>query len=251
MSDFLLLLFIILFLVIICIFAFILYIILKVKKSIGKENISKLGNVIKASRKIAREELNREKSVVGMTSLVLPQVLRDIQDFNVNAIYNVIESNLNKIFLAIENKNYIKDDDLILLEESINSSIDDLKDRNVEVRYDDVKFHKHALKRYENKNGVATLTTSSTLEYYYNDDKNKNSNIKRQTRYTCTFVYIFDYKKISNKNREKLFVLHCPNCGAPLDSFESANCKYCMSKVGDVLAKTWKMVGYKEDYDIN
>lgn len=251
MSDFLLLLFIILFLVIICIFAFILYIILKVKKSIGKENISKLGNVIKASRKIAREELNREKSVVGMTSLVLPQVLRDIQDFNVNAIYNVIESNLNKIFLAIENKNYIKDDDLILLEESINSSIDDLKDRNVEVRYDDVKFHKHALKRYENKNGVATLTTSSTLEYYYNDGKNKNSNIKRQTRYTCTFVYIFDYKKISNKNREKLFVLHCPNCGAPLDSFESANCKYCMSKVGDVLAKTWKMVGYKEDYDIN
>lgn len=251
MGDFLLLLFIILFLVIICIFAFILYIILKVKKSVGSAHISELKSVIKASNEIAREELNREKSVVGMTNLVLPQVLRDIPDFNVNMIYNKVESNLNKIFTAIQNKSYIKDEDLLLLEDSINSSIDDLKERNENIRYDDIKFHRHALKRYENKNGVATLTTSSTLEYYYIDGKNKNSDIKRQTRYTCTFVYIFDYKKISNKNREKLFVLHCPNCGAPLDSFESANCKYCMSKVGDVLAKTWKMVGYKEDYDIN
>jgi len=251
MSNFLLLLFIILFLIIICIFTFVLYIIFKVKKSIGKERISELTNVIKTSRDIAREELNREKSVVGMTSLVLPQVVRDIPDFNVNAIYNTIESNLNKIFLAIENKKNIKDEDLLLLEDSINSSIDDMKDRNIDVRYDDVVFHKHALKRYENKNGVATLTTSSTLEYYYIDGKSKNSDVKRQTRYTCTFVYIFDYKKISNKNREKLFVLHCPNCGAPLDSFETANCKYCMSRVGDVLAKTWKMIGYKEDYDIN
>lgn len=250
MGNFLLILFIILFLIVISIFSFVMYIVFKVKRSVGNSGMNELVYAMKDAKEIAREELKREKSVVGMTNLVLPQVVQAIPDFNVNMIYNTIESNLNKIFSALESKKYIKDDDLLLLEQSINSNIDDLKERNSNVRYDDIVFHKHALKRFENRNGVATLTTSSTLEYYYtNGIKRENDDIKRQTRYTCTFVYIFDYSKMSDKNKEKLFVLHCPNCGAPLDSFSNGNCRYCMSQVGDVLAKTWKMVSYKEDYE--
>lgn len=252
MNDFLLIVLIVLFLIVIGIFLFVMSIILKVKRSVGSSKMGELASVIRASKEIAREEKSREKSVVGMTNLVLPQVIQDIPDFNVNMIYNTIESNLNKIFSALENKKYVKDDDLLLLEQSINSSINDLKNRNIKVRYDDIVFHKHALKRFEKNNGVATLTTSSSLEYYYSDGKKReNDDIKRQTRYTCKFVYILDYKKVNNKNKEKLFVLHCPNCGAPLDSFANGNCRYCMSQVGDVLAKTWKMVSYKEDYNID
>ncbi|MDO4283460.1 MAG: hypothetical protein Q4D02_07470 [Clostridia bacterium] len=252
MSELLLIFFIVLFLIIISIFVFLMHVISQIKRSAGNHGFHELISVMKTSKEIAREEMNREKSVVGMTNLVLPQVVKEIPDFNVNMIYNTIESNLNKIFSALENQKYIRDDDLLLLEDTINTNIEDLKERNVNVRYDDIIFHKHALKRFENKNGVATLTTSSSLEYYYSDEKyRENSDIKRQTRYTCTFVYIFDYKKISDKNKEKLFVLHCPNCGAPLDSFSSGNCRYCMSQVGDVLAKTWKMASYKEDYKID
>lgn len=251
MSNFLLMLFCILFIIVICIFLFIMYIVFKVRKSINLDK-GDVTSIINVSKEAMKEEMNREKSVVGMTNLVLPQVVKDIPDFNVNMIYNAIETNLTKIFLAIEDKKYIHDNDLLLLEQTINSIIDDLKQRDIDIRYDDIIFHKHALKRYENRNGVATLTTSSSIEYYYIDSsKVKKSEVKRQTRYTCTFVYVFDYSKISNKNREKLFVLHCPNCGAPLDNFKSANCRYCMSKVGDVLAKTWKMVSYKEDYSIS
>ncbi len=228
------------------IFFTVIYVILKIRKN---TEYMGLFNALKNYKEISRQELEREKSVVGMTNLVLPQVIEEVPDFNVDMIYNTIESNLNKIFSALENKTYVKDDDLLLLEQKINSTIDDLKERNSSVRYDDIKFHKHALKRFERGNGVLTLTTSSSVEYYYIDGSNSTQNIKRQTRYTCTFVYILDYKKIHNKNREKLFVLHCPNCGAPLDSFSEGNCRYCMAKVGDVLSKTWKMSSYKEDYN--
>lgn len=250
MNNLLILLFAILLLMVIAIAIIILFIILKVKRSVGSANMNMIFHAVKSSQAIAREEMNREKSVIGMTNLVLPQLIKDIPDFNVNMIYNTIESNLNKIFSSLENKQYIKDEDLLLLEQVIQTNIEDLRGRNAIVSYDDIIFHKHALKRYENRNGIATLTTSSTVEYYYSDGKKQeNEMIKRQTRYTCQFVYIFDYAKLSDKSKEKLFVLHCPNCGAPLDSFSNGNCRYCMSQVGDVLAKTWKMVSYKEDYE--
>lgn len=253
MGEFLLILFLTVIIVLIVIYIFFRFLIRhlweKLVNFLGKENLMGIITAFAFRKQIIMYERYRIKSISGMTNLVLPQVMEDIPDFNVNMIYNTIESNLKKIFLNFQNKTYLKDEDLLLLEEVINSKVTELKESNINLKYEDVKFHQHALKKYEKKEGIATLTTSSTLEYYYRDGKTEEiDGIKRQTRYTCKFVYIFDYSKIKEKNKEKLFVLHCPNCGAPLDSFNNGKCRYCTSQVGDVLAKTWKMVFFKEDY---
>ena len=86
MNDFLLIVLIVLFLIVVGIFLFVMSIILKVKRSVGSSKINELASVISASKEIAREEKRREKSVVGMTNLVLPQVIQDIPDFNVNIL---------------------------------------------------------------------------------------------------------------------------------------------------------------------
>ncbi len=244
--DLLISLLIILAIIIFGILFLILYIMKKVKHMVGHDQLKILSNAVKYSHEILEEESSEPKSVIGMTSLVLPQLEQDFPEFNVEMLYQKIESNLLKIFHSIETKTYIKEDEFLFLESSVNAYIDDLKNRDIQIRYDNVVFHKHALKQYIRKNGIATLITSSTLEYDYSDGIQKS--YKKQTRYTCKFVYVYDYTHIPNKSKEKLFVLHCPNCGAPLDKFKNGVCRYCMSQVGDMFLKSWKMISYQDDY---
>lgn len=247
--NFFLILLIILFAIILAILIIALYIVHKVKKSVGSAGWNEFKNAAQNSKAIREEFLRKEKSVVGMTKLVLPRILEDHNDFSEQMLYNKVEADLNNIFNAYENKKHVNSEDLYLIQDNINAKVDDLVSRNVDVKYDDVVFHQHAIKSYRKFNGVSKIQTSSTVEYYYKSDKkNEFENIKRQTRYTCEYVYIYDYSKIKNVSKQKLFILNCPNCGAPLYDLHNGNCKYCMSQIGQEKLKIWKMSSYKEDY---
>lgn len=249
MNLFLILL-IILFSIVLAIIILGLYIAHKLKKSIGEAKMSQIFSAIRNYDSIVETELRRKKSVVGMTKLVLPRIVYDFNDFDFQILSNKIEDDLTNILKSIENKKYVESDDLSLVQEKVNARIDELIQSGKNVKYSDIVFHEHALKTYTKQNGLATIVTSTTLEYLYNDGKenNKFSNIKRQTRYTCKYVYIYDYTKVKNVSKQKLFILNCPNCGAPLYDFLDGNCKYCMSRVGQEKLKVWKISSYKEDY---
>ena len=91
---------------------------------------------------------------------------------------------------------------------------------------------------------------STTLEYYYKNSDKKDDlwdNIKRQTRYTCQFVYIYDEQNVELKNKD-VIVVNCPNCGAPLSGLNGGECRYCSSHFEPINLKLWKMSSYKEDY---
>ena len=127
--------------------------------------------------------------------------------------------------------------------------IQDMKSRSIWAKYDGIVFHTHAIKNYEKNNGMATITTSSTIEYYYdtNLEKEKYSDVKKQTRYTCKFVYIYDETKLGEK--KEIFTVNCPNCGAPISGIGDITCNYCMSHIEPINLKLWKMSSYKEDYN--
>ena len=222
-----------------------------IKKSVGTNNIKQLVHVAKNAKSIKEEEYTRIKNVSGMTKLLEPEIIKDFPDFNKELLFSKIESNLIKIFNAIEDKttNNIKnDEDLDLIYLSIEDNVKDLKLKNQTIKYDNVKFHEHAIKQYMKEQGIATITTSSTLEYYYKDSiqKDEKESLKKQTRYTCKFVYIYDENKIG-KNK-KNFSISCPNCGAPLKELGNYTCEYCSSHIEPINLKIWKMSSYKEDY---
>ena len=206
------------------------------KKIIGKSKTKELINLAKNAKMIQNEEYTRVKNVNGMTKLLEPEIIRDFPDFNRELLFSKVESNLIKIFNAIQYKTIsnIKDDD-------------ELKLLYFKVE-DNIKFHEHAIKEYIKSQGMATITTSSTVEYYYKNtaENNEMSNLKKQTRYTCKFVYIYDENKIGN-NRNS-FSISCPNCGAPLIGIGNYVCEYCSSQITPINLKTWKMSSYKEDY---
>lgn len=231
---------------------FIIYV--KVRGMVGPANMKEIMKAAKNARDFERQEYSREKNVSGMTKVLEPAILRDFEDFNKDFLFSKVEKNLLKIFNAIEEKTdeeIRKDNDLIYMYSTVRDKIQDLKNNNVNVKYDDVVFHRHAIKDYLKSAGKATVTLSSTLEYYYSDDSNKNMNkkfsdLKRQTRYTTQFVYVYDETKF--KYNQMAHTISCPNCGAPLGKLGAGNCQYCGTYIKPINLKGWYMVSYSEDY---
>lgn len=226
----------------------------KVKSTVGASNMRTIFDAMKNAKDMEISEYSREKNVNGMTKLVEPRIIEKFPDFNKEVLYSQVEKNLTKIFTALEEKSIDKvkqDKDLIMVYKLIEDKINDLISCGISLNYDGVKFHRHALKKYTNINGIATVEVSSTVEYYYNETGNdkvkiskKHSNVKKQTRYTTVFAYIYDESKF-NLN-EINFAISCPSCGAPLTDIK--HCMYCGSYVEPVNLRCWKMVSYKEDY---
>lgn len=116
---------------------------------------------------------SKPKQVSGMTEIYLPQILKDFPDFNINQIYLLVEQSIRKILNSIEDKNItiLEDKDLNLINKKLKLQLEDLIKNDISYTYDDIVFHKHAIKNYSYKNGIATLDISSSVEYYYKKEK--------------------------------------------------------------------------------
>lgn len=194
------------------------------------------------------------KQISGMTSIFLPQILNDFKDFNLNELYLLVEKSIRETLNAIENKDLsiLHDKDFNLINKKFKFQLEDLINSDILYTYDDIVFHKHALKNYSNKNGIATIEVSSSLEYFYSKKVDgkvvEKKNKKKQARFITKFVYIVDndaYKKDIN-----IYGLNCPNCGAVIQSLGSKKCSYCKTglniQVVDLL-KCWKLIDCKEN----
>lgn len=221
----------------------------------GFSNTSLLG-LYKESKEALEKEKRRPKQVSGMTKVLLPEVLRDFKDFNLETFYLQVEKTVLDLFNSIEKKDITKlerSNDYNLLLEKVRFFIQDLKDNEKSYSFKDVSFHKHAIKSYTYNEGMATLSISTSLEYYY-EEKIKNEvvvsdDVKRQTRFTTELVYIFDSKKAGFDIR--VLGLECPNCGAAVDSLKRKKCRYCHTELEIQIAnllKCWKIVNVKDDY---
>lgn len=222
------------------------------KFGFGNKTITSLYN---ETKEIAALEKSRHKQVSGMTKMLLPEIQRDFKDFNEKEIYLLVEKSLRAIFNALENKDlsYLEEDEYNLIKEKIKEQIVDLENNNITYKYDDVIFHKHAIKSYKKQKDVATIEISTSLEYYYSKRKDNKDisqdNVKRQTRYTTQIIYIIDNTKTGFDIN--ILGLHCPNCGSPVKSLQQTHCSYCQSSTDIQIAsllKCWKIVNFKEDY---
>ncbi|MBO5348690.1 MAG: hypothetical protein J6A89_02555 [Clostridia bacterium] len=224
----------------------------KIKSAVGATNMKALTNAISNASDYEKEEYSREKNVRGMTKLLEEEILRDFPEFNKDLIFSMCESNLIKILNSLESRNSTKinkDPNLIHLKKKISEQIEDMKSNNITEKYDNIEFYRHAISAYTKKNGKATIQLSTTLSYYYTTnrkDKKSFSNIKKQTRYTSEFIYVYDEAKFNDNQAS--FSVHCPNCGAPLRNIKTNYCEYCSTYIENINLKAWKMSSYKEDY---
>ena len=202
------------------------------------------------------ESRNKEKhkQVSNLNSILLPSILKDFEDFNEKEFYIKTEEAIRTVLDALERKEKknLEKDDYLLIRENIYLQIDDLLENNIQKRYDDIIFHKHAIKSYKNLKGMIKLEVSSSLEYYYEEKKEEvvviSSKYKKQTRYTTTFVYIYDTRQAGFDFR--VLGITCPSCGGPISNLKAKKCPYCQSGIHFQVAsftKSWKVISLKED----
>ena len=228
------------------------FIYLKIKKSIGPANMKQFVSMAKNAKSLQQEEYCRVKSISGMTGLLESEIRRDVPEFNTNLLFSKTQSNLTKIFNSITNKSIdeiINDEEFALVLPSIKKIIEEPTD----ISFRNMDFHDFAIKKYNRGTGVATITVATNVGYYYSNTSNKQNeqykNLKKETRYTCDFVYIYDESKFENK--QKSFTISCPNCGAPVNKINAGECEYCSSSITPINLKAWKMSAYKEDYKLS
>lgn len=224
----------------------------KIKASVGSANMKSLMNAMANAQDLEKEEYTREKNVRGMTNLLQEEILRDFPDFNKDLIFAENNNNLRKIFNSLESKNYSEienDDNLVFLRKTIKEQIRDMQSNNIQEIYDNIEFNRNAISAYSKKNGKSTIQLSTTLSYYYKTnrkDKKSFTDVKKQTRYTTEFVYVYDEADFDDS--QVSFSVHCPNCGAPLTNLETYCCEYCSTHIEPINSRVWKMSSYKEDY---
>lgn len=230
----------------------ILIIYFKVRSVVGKSNMKSLTNAMRNAKNLEKAEYSRVKDARGMTTLLEEAILQDFPDFNKDLLFSLCQSNLTKIFNCLEERSISRiayDEDLSYIKDYVSEQIEDMISNNITERYDSIVYNRHAISSYIKKGGKATIKVSTTLSYYYDTnrkDKKSFPDVKKETRYTSEFVYVYDEAKFNDK--QVSFSVHCPNCGAPLDGINSTHCKYCSSPIQKINLKIWKMSSYKEDY---
>ena len=225
----------------------------KIKATVGKEHAKELKQVMSYVKDIARDEYTRVKDISGLTSLLEPRILKDFPEFNKDLLFSINEKNLRKIFNSIETKNVKEienDSDLIYIEPQLRARIEDMESNKIDEKFDNIEFNRSAISSYTKDSKKATIRVSTSVGYYYNSnrkDKKVYSDLKKQTRYTTEFIYVYDESKIEDKKVS--IAIHCKNCGAPIKNLGNSYCEYCMTPVERINLKAWKMSSYKEDYN--
>jgi len=210
-------------------------------------------NIFKIKKEIEDSASNEPKQISGMTSVFLPKIMSDFPDFNIDEFYLLTEKSIRSILNSIENKDLgiLEKIDFNLINKKLKLQLEDLIKSDILYKYDDIKFHRHALKNYSNHDGVMTLEVASSLEYFFSKKKDgeflEKSVKKKQVRFLTKFVYIVDsdsYEKDIN-----VYGINCPNCGAVISSLNKKKCNYCKTilniQVIDLI-KCWKLIDCSE-----
>ena len=200
-----------------------IYIRIRLKKYFGSD----IGEIIKEAR-LEDEEL--PKSLSSMDSIYLERIKKDFPDVNINELKSLCEKEILDIFNSVENKNVksIKGKMKSLVESMIEDN------RNKDISYQDIKFHKTVVSKYENNNSIATITFGSSFQYILNEGSKTK---KVQDRAKIEFIYVIDANKVDYK--KKVLGINCPNCGAPIKKLGNKSCSYCGSHIIDIVKKVW------------
>lgn len=221
-----------------------LFVYLKIKIMLKKAGIDNIFKEIKDSSDRIRDS---KKSISGMTRLLEPLISEDFKTFNKEELFNRSEKNLRTVFSALENYSMDGFKDMPLLYEIVKKEIEDMRDNQIKVEYNDIVFHDFAIKNYHKTASEAVIEIAVSLQYSYKKYK-KNKLVKSkenyQTRYLVKFIYIID--DVLFTKSKKVYGITCPNCGAAIKTLGDKNCAYCGAVIKDINLKAWFMSSYQE-----
>lgn len=192
------------------------------------------------------------RSLHAMTSVYLPQIMKDFPEFDYALYKNKAQSLLRSYFTAVSTKNglALAEEYSLTLKNYVLGIIADLNSRGVSQVFNQAVFHDTQIARYI-KNGItATIIFEISVGCYsYIVDRNGavvfgDKNLKTQTVYEVGLTYVQDADRVTNQN--EALGINCPNCGAPITSLGEKTCKYCGTAVKEINTRAWKFDSVRE-----
>ena len=227
----------------------------KVKKSLRKVSRAffNTDSILDGVQMQQRALSNKPKSLSAMTSVYLPLIKNDFDDFNYDEFKQRAENLLLNYFNAISTSTPIKNVDITNnVANQVNSIIAQLKANNFTEHYEDVVIHNTVISNYQKSPAVCRIIFQTALENinYINDASGKiifgRNDLKEQTVYETELVYVQDFKMVSDTNLIKAFMLNCPNCGGPISNPSAKFCEYCGTGIEQKNVLIWNFNSIKE-----
>lgn len=208
-------------------------------------------DIKKVARDLQIEESTTPKSVSAMTSIYLPQIVKDFPDFN----YNEMKSRANSLLISylrsidsnsLADLKYANEELKIRLEKYLQM----LNEQNIHENYDMIKIHQSEIMMYKKTPGRCVVTFQIALECMHSKERDGkllsgSTTYKYQTKYNVDMVYIQNRDIVENDG-ERALGINCPNCGAPISMIGKKYCEYCGTGVEEYNIKAWSFSAVEE-----
>lgn len=203
-------------------------------------------------KNVENEYASTPKSVAAVTSLRLPQIVKDFPEFHYEEMKRRAENVLLSYLMGVSRRDvsYLKDGNSELLNQ-LENHLNMLEANDKHEYFDDAKIHRTEIAGYRKDAGRCTVVFQSSIQYlHYITDRNGNtvkgsSSVMEQSRYNVELIYIQDRSQVEN-DKDGVFNLTCPNCGAPIENLGSKKCIYCGTAVKEYNIKVWSFSAIKE-----
>lgn len=191
-------------------------------------------NIMEGFKKQELEYQNTPKSLSSLDSVLVPKILDDFPNLNIDEIKKIAENSVMVYYNGLSNKKqeeqyYMSDHFWKLIQEEM------VNVENSDISYKKIKIHRTVINAYDNKKGRCIITFQSAVEYYKGQ---KNKEEKMQVRVNTEMIYIYDDTQVEDAHGVSL---NCHNCGAPIKMLGIKTCPYCGTGTVDYVSKTWKV----------
>lgn len=191
------------------------------------------------------DEHTRPKSVSAMTSMLLPQIVRDFPSFDYDEMKARALNLLNSYLLAIDKGHaYELEYGTAELKDALEDYISITTCQKQTEHVKAIKIHRMEISNYTKNAGRCVITFQAAVEsIHYKMDENKeivwgSDKLKEQSKYDIDLVYIQDRDLVDNTHEDGL-AINCPNCGAPIKTLGAKVCEYCGSPVIEFNIHAW------------
>ncbi|MGN1432635.1 MAG: zinc ribbon domain-containing protein [Ruminococcus sp.] len=191
------------------------------------------------------------RSLHAMTSIYLPQIMRDFPQFDYELYKNKAKSLLRSYFTAVQTKktSALSEECSTTLKSYVQGIIEDMNARNVKQIFREIVIHDVQIARYIKTGATVTILFELSVGHYsYIEAENGSvvfgdKNLKQQSVYEVGLVYIQDAEKFG---AAEAVGLNCPNCGAPITNLGRKFCEYCGTGIIEFNERVWKFDSVRE-----
>ena len=198
----------------------------RTRRFLNSAEVCLLRELVRSAQAGELQQEDQPKSLSGMTSIYLPQILRDFPEFNWEEQQAAVEAKVQLFLEAL----------------------------NVEAA-GAVRIHRTVISWYQKYGGTASILCETAAEYwsqaenghvcggvYRKQEPQKMTQVhKKQTVCAAELLYVYD-PGLSGAAASVI----CPNCGAPVEKLGAKQCRYCGSVLHVSGIMAWTVQNVRE-----